>query len=276
MESRCRYTRINGARCSMPALNGHDLCFQHQQRKRQAQRKPAPSDPKAPGPLVNLVYMDDHTSVLANLNAIAEAFAYGLIDHRQVSALTRLIQTCLKTLHQKKELNCYEKPGDPVLEVTYDEDGLPLAVDPPPDPAPAQGAKRRRKRFSGIGFGNTVEISAGAASQSTTCPAPEMTTTADPDPAAGVDPSNQHLSSFETLSQEQEDNQPVIKHFRYSPMIGRLFSDTYLPPEGVDPRDLSSLPAPLQKLIKDTVLGPMESASAFARREKTHSEPSVL
>ncbi len=94
MESRCRYTRINGARCAMPALNGHGLCFQHQQRKRQAQRKPAPSDPKAPGPLVNLVYMDDHTSVLANLNAIAEAFAYGLIDHRQLSALTRLIQTC--------------------------------------------------------------------------------------------------------------------------------------------------------------------------------------
>ncbi len=42
MESRCRYTGINGARCAMPALNRHDLCFQNQQRKRQAQRKPAP------------------------------------------------------------------------------------------------------------------------------------------------------------------------------------------------------------------------------------------
>jgi hypothetical protein len=184
MESRCRYTRINGARCTMPALNGHDLCFQHQQRKRQAQRKPVPSDPKAPGPLVNLVYMDDHTSVLANLNAIAEAFAYGLIDHHQLGALTRLMQTCLKTLHQKHELSFDEEGrGKVVQEVTYDEDGLALAVDPPPAPEPTQEAKRKRPRYADIGHGiglrNTVEISAGAAPESasatpdpTICPAP--------------------------------------------------------------------------------------------------------
>ena len=249
MESRCRYTRINGARCSMPALNGHDLCFEHQQRKRQVQRKPAPSDPKAPGPLVNLVYMDDHTSVLANLNAIAEAFAYGLIDHRQVSALTRLIQTCLKTLRQKHELEHNIHSTDRVHEVTYGEDGLALAVDAPPDPAPAQGAKRRRKRFSGIGFGNTVEISAGAASDPTICPAPEMTATTDPNPAASAGPSNQQPASFQTLTSEPADNPPVIKHFRYMPELGRLFSDTYLPPEGVDVRHLASLPEHVRKLI---------------------------
>ena len=263
MESRCRYTRINGARCAMPALKDHDLCYEHQQRKRQAQRKPMPSDPKAPGPLVNLVYMDDHTSVLANLNAIAEAFAYGLIDHHQVGALTRLIQTCLKTLRQKHELEHNIHSTDRVHEVTYDEDGLALAVDAPPDPAPAQGAKRRRKRFSGIGFGNTVEISAGAAPESTAVPTPEMTATTDPDPAASADPSNQQPSSFQTLSSEHSDNRPVIKHFRYSPITGRLFSDTYLPPEGVDPRELSSLPAPLLKLIKDALINPISSTSGL-------------
>ena len=250
MESRCRYTRINGARCSMPALNGHDLCFEHQQRKRQAQRKPAPSDPKAPGPLVNLVYMDDHTSVLANLNAIAEAFAYGLIDHHQLSALTRLIQTCLKTLRQKHDLEVNIHSTDRVHEVTYDEDGLPLAVDPPPDPAPAQGAKRRRPRFSGIGFGNTVEISAGAAPESTAVPTPEMTAETEPDPADTAEPPDQDPTCFQTLNSEQEDNPPVIKHFRYMPELGRLFSDTYLPPEGIDVREFSSLPAHVQKLIE--------------------------
>ena len=256
MESRCRYTRINGARCAMPALKDHDLCYEHQQRKHQTQRKPIPSDPKAPGPLVNLVYMDDHTSVLANLNAIAEAFAYGLINHHQVGALTRLIQTCLKTLHQKHELEHNIHSTDRVHEVTYDEDGLGLAVDPPPDPTPAQGSKTesRRTRFSGIGLGSTIEeISAGATTDPTICPAPERTAETEPEPDAGSEPSNQQPICFHTLTQEPEDNPSVIKHFRYSPMVGRLFSDTYLPPEGVDVRELSSLPAPLLKLIENAM-----------------------
>ena len=254
MESRCRYTRINGARCTMPALNGHELCYQHQQRKRHAQRKPVPSDPKAPGPLVNLVYMDDHTSVLANLNAVAEAFAYGLIDHRQVGALTRLMQTCLKTLHQKHELRFEEEgSGKVVQEVTYDEDGLALAVDPPPAPE-----KRRRPRSSGVGLGYAVELSAGAAleangstAEPAPCPAHQIAAAAaTPEPAATAASSNQQPSSFQTLTSKQKDKSPVSKHLPQPPKTSPLFTNTYLPPEGMDLRDLSSLPAPLLKRIQ--------------------------
>lgn len=39
MEPRCRYTRVDRARVAMPALDGHDLCFQRRQRKRQARLK---------------------------------------------------------------------------------------------------------------------------------------------------------------------------------------------------------------------------------------------
>jgi hypothetical protein len=257
MESRCRYTRINGARCAIAALNGHDLCYEHQQRKRRAQRKPVPSDPKAPGPLVNLVYMDDHTSVLANLNAIAEAFAYGLIDHHQLSALTRLMQTCLKTLHQKHELSFDEEGrGKIVQEVTYDEDGLALAVDPPPAPEPVQGVKRRRPRYSDLGFGNTVEVSASA----------------EPESAASAVPPDQDPTCFQTLTSEKEAKPPVIKHLRYVPELGRLFSDTYLPPEGVDLRDLSSLLAHLLKVIEDMALGSRRPQRVFEAAETAQQQ----
>jgi hypothetical protein len=270
MESRCRYTRINGARCSMPALNGHDLCYEHHERKRQAQRKPVPSDPKASGPLVHLVYMDDHTSVLANLNAVAEAFAYGHIDHRQLSALTRLMQTCLKTLHQREEHICSEKAHNPVHEVTYDEDGFALAVDPPPAPAPAEEVKpkSRRPRYADIGCGNTVEISAGAAQDPRTRPTPEITASAAPEPVANPEPPDQQSAFFQTLTSKSKDNPLLFKHLRYSPELDRLFSDTYLPPEGIDVGEIASLPVHLQKLITDAVLGPT-SRSASSAKMKT-------
>ncbi len=227
MESRCRYTRINGARCAMPALTGHDLCFQHQHRKRQAQRKLTPSDPDSPGPLIDLVYMDDHTSVLANLNAIAEAFAQGRIDHRQLSALTHLIQTCLKTLHQKKDLEFYDfHPDDAVREVTYDDDGMALAV----DPAPA----RRAKTVSRITASAMPERTACPKSEPVAHPSPELTASATSEPAVGADPEsaasapppNQQANYFQTLTSKRNDKLPVFKHLRESPKALPLFSNT--------------------------------------------------
>ncbi len=128
MESRCRYTRINGARCTMPTLNGRDLCYQHEERKRLARlkRKILP-EPNTTGPLVSFIYMDDHASIIANQNAIAEAFANHQIDFRQVTALTYLMQTCLKTLRQMHELETEVPAEEAIREVTYDETGLPLA-----------------------------------------------------------------------------------------------------------------------------------------------------
>jgi hypothetical protein len=219
MESRCRYTRINGARCAMPALNGHELCYEHHERKRQAQRKPAPADPQAPGPLVNLVYMDDHASVLANLNAIAEAFVYGHIDNRQLNALTRLMQTCLKTLHQKHERHYYESPDDddPVCEVTYDEDGLALAVDP----------IRRKKAVSNIRASAAPEP-ACATAEPLACPTPEIASTTDPESPVTAAPHNQQATSFQTLTPKSKDKPPVINHLPHPPKTSPLFSNTSL------------------------------------------------
>ena len=247
MKSRCRFTRINGARCAMPALIGHDLCFQHHQRKRQAQRKAAAPDPNAPAPLVDLVYMDDHTSVLANLNAIAEAFSLGRIDHRQVGALTRLIQTCLKTLHQKNDLEHYNDyysydPADAVKDVTYDDDGLPLAVDPPPgisqDPEPPQPLYPVRRAKKAV----SKPSAAFASPEPAASLAPKPPASADPDPAAcfgqvihanadpelaaSFAPSNPHPTSFPTLTSKPEDKPPVFNHLSKSPKTGPVFSNT--------------------------------------------------
>ena len=248
MKSRCRFTRINGARCAMPALIGHDLCFQHHQRKRQAQRKAAAPDPDAPAPFVDLVYMDDHTSVLANLNAIAEAFSLGRIDHRQVGALTRLIQTCLKALRQKKDLEHFDNDYQPdVLEVTYDDDGLPLAVDPPPGisepPQPLYPVRRAKKTASKPSAAavapkppaipqpeETASLApkppAGADPDPTACFGQEIHANADPEPAASFAPSNPHPTSFQPLASKPEDKPPVFNHLPKPPKSGPVLSNT--------------------------------------------------
>lgn len=130
MECRCRYTRINGARCTMPALNQGELCFEHEQRKRLSRLKRlALPEPNAAGPLVSFAYMDDHASILANLNAIVHAFTNHQIDFRQVSALTYLMQTCLKTLRQMNELEAKISAEEVVRDATYDDSGMALAAD---------------------------------------------------------------------------------------------------------------------------------------------------
>jgi hypothetical protein len=131
MQSRCRYTRINGARCTMPTLNGHELCYQHEERRRLAALKwRALPEPNAAGPLVSFCYVEDHASILANLNAIAEAFANHQIDYRQASMLNHLMQTGLKTLRQMNVIENRIDAEEVVRDITYDDSGHPLAADP--------------------------------------------------------------------------------------------------------------------------------------------------
>jgi hypothetical protein len=204
MESRCRYTRINGARCTMPAL-----------------------------------------------------------DDRQVGTLTHVMQTGLKPLRQMHQLEAELKAEDAVLQVAYDDDGLTLAA----DPAPAARGKTLRK----VTACAAPEPARTAAEQA---PGPGAETTADAEPelAATADPSSSDPVCFQTLIHKLGDNRPVIKHLRYSPESGRLFSNTYLPPEGIDLRDLSALPAHLLKVIEGIVLGSGRPQRASHAAETAQSQ----
>jgi len=142
MDTRCTHLRLNGARCAMPALRGNDLCFQHDHRRTLARRKPFYPDPSPTAPLVSFLYMEDHIGILHNLNEIARAFSRSEIDHRQVTALTYLMQTCLKTLRQMQQLETKLPAEEMPTAVVYGEHDQPQAAPtpdaaPPPKPTPA-------------------------------------------------------------------------------------------------------------------------------------------
>jgi hypothetical protein len=132
---RCRRVALSGARCTMPAKHGGELCYNHERHSRLTRvRRPILPDTDIREPLVRFAYMEDHASILHNLNAIAQAFANNQIDHRQVGVLTYLMQTCLKTLRQMHELETRPALDEIVTDVVYDDQDLPLAVDPQTDP----------------------------------------------------------------------------------------------------------------------------------------------
>ncbi|MGD0368889.1 MAG: hypothetical protein ABSA94_15640 [Acidobacteriaceae bacterium] len=129
---RCRRVHLNGARCTMPAKHGGEVCYNHERHLRAVRRvRPILPDTTPLSPLVSFVYMEDHASILHNLNAIALSFAHHQIDHRQVGTLTYLMQTCLKTLRQMEQLETRPTLDEIVTDVVFDEHDQPLAA---PDP----------------------------------------------------------------------------------------------------------------------------------------------
>lgn len=137
---RCRHVKLNGARCTMPIRPNRELCFDHDRRREAHRRRrfiTAVPEASALAPLVSFVQLEDHTSVLENLNAIAMAFAHHQIDHRQVGSLTFLMQTALKTLRQMNEIELPPRAEDLDFPIVYDDCGMALAVD---EPAPAEPA----------------------------------------------------------------------------------------------------------------------------------------
>jgi len=139
--SRCRHLTLGGARCTYPTLNDKPFCYnpEHRRARVRSSRPPIhlhPDDVAAP--LVTFVYMDDMPSVMENVNAIAWAFTNSRIDHRQVSCLTYLVNTAIKTLdriHKEPPIAEDEMPQD----VVYDDLNNPMAPpDPAPDPEPAE------------------------------------------------------------------------------------------------------------------------------------------
>jgi len=140
-DTRCRYIRINGARCTIPALKGHDLCFDHQRRKLHKTRllKAALPETFATIPLVGFAWVEDHASILHNINVIVEALARSAIDLRQAATMNSLQRTALKTLRQMHDLEALrarENQEEPVRDFVLDECELPLAIPDRPVSAP--------------------------------------------------------------------------------------------------------------------------------------------
>jgi hypothetical protein len=129
--SRCCHLRLNGARCTMPSLRGKTLCYDHDRRERRERFKPHLPELFPTAPLLSFAYMEDHASILNNINSIADAFARHAIDYRQVGPLTRLMQTALKTLRQMHVIEKEVAAEDSVRDVSYDEYHQGHAIDEP-------------------------------------------------------------------------------------------------------------------------------------------------
>jgi hypothetical protein len=136
-DARCRHLTHAGSRCVDPALRGQDLCYRHGHRDKVLRVKPPVPDNFPLAPIVVFDYMEDHLGILANINAIANAFSRHSIDFRQVTALTYLMQTALKTLKQMSEIETKISTEEIVRDVVYNDLDQPMAApDPEPEPEP--------------------------------------------------------------------------------------------------------------------------------------------
>ena len=133
---RCRHLSLSGARCTMPAQYNKEFCFNHNHRRFMARSRRGPILPSTSDlrvPLVTFVCMEDMQSVMENINSIAQAFALSNIDHRQVSSLTYLMNTALKTLDRLKDIQALSKE-DMAQESSTTTSICPW---PPPTPSPS-------------------------------------------------------------------------------------------------------------------------------------------
>jgi hypothetical protein len=215
-EHRCRFVKSSGARCTSMALRDRDLCFDHN-RKRELDRgshKPSPPSGRfALVPLVSFAWVEDHHSILCNLNQIAHALDQGVINAREAGAATSLMRTCLKTLRQMHDLEKVQKPvqdyvleqGLPLVPPDRDADGHPIDPHADPnhpgvsfDPDTDEGRKNRQQRLlwryfcndpaSGVPSGLNINWPGRPASFVPPAPAPEPGPASAPEPGAPSKP----------------------------------------------------------------------------------------
>ena len=184
--SRCCHVKQNGARCTMPALHGHQLCCAHYQRQERLRRQPrAPQWSDHMVPIVLFNYMEDHASILANLNAAADAFARHDIDFRQLSAITRFFETCLRTLRQMHRVEETLAAEDMVRDVVTTDSGELQAL---PDPGPATATSPAADPVAGPRPDSPSLPDSASGAPATSSPATSSPTTSSPAPSAGVVP----------------------------------------------------------------------------------------
>lgn len=130
--SRCKHLTLGGARCTYPSLLSKEFCYNHEHRRFRRRRRRVPILPdthELAGPLVTFVYMEDYASILENLNSTFLAFAEHFIDHRQVTSLTYLMNTAIKTVDRLQKLEKLRNEDMP-RQVAYDDLENPVAADP--------------------------------------------------------------------------------------------------------------------------------------------------
>jgi hypothetical protein len=182
---RCRFVKTSGARCTQPALRDHDLCFDHKYKLRviRGQVRRLQREEPFKVPLVKFAQVEDHHSVLRNLNEIAQQLANGAIDVRQAAAFTSLMRTCLKTLRQMHDIEQLQ----PQVEAYVEVDGQPMAL---PEDSPAVAA---------------------SSPEPADCPAAQSSVPSAPHTAAQPDPPLDDLDD-EPLADEPIDAPPRHEH----------------------------------------------------------------
>ena len=139
---RCCHVKINGARCTMPAVNGAEFCYHHDTLRTLKRMRPQPPAPEQLSTLLfHLRYPDNYEDLVFNSHLAIDAFARHEIDYRQLTAATRhfeMIRKCLVALERQKKLQGHiEETETTVTEFRHGEDGELLALT---DPAPAPPA----------------------------------------------------------------------------------------------------------------------------------------
>jgi hypothetical protein len=210
-DSRCRHLTLGGSRCTMPTLYGKDLCHQHGHRDKVLRVKPAVTDNFPLAPIVCFDYMEDHLSILANINAIADAFSRHAIDHRQVTSLTYLMQTALKTLKQMSEIETKITAEEVVREVVYNDLDQPLALpDPEPEPVPEPTAEAESQPIATTEpvIPRTLGEAEGDEGPAVACPSVPQNEA--PDSAASI-PTTPQPTQIQTLKASSAPN-PIVSH----------------------------------------------------------------
>ncbi|MGB6871646.1 MAG: hypothetical protein WBD93_18680 [Acidobacteriaceae bacterium] len=102
-DHRCRFVKVNGARCRSHAKPGSDLCCDHHFKKTYSRGRLRPSPPSTFNtvPLVRFAWADDHDAILFNCNQIALALVHSTITAREAGALNAVMYTAQRSLRQK-------------------------------------------------------------------------------------------------------------------------------------------------------------------------------
>ena len=204
----------------MPALHGKELCYSHFQRQERMRRKPrAPQWSDNQVPLVLFNYMEDHASILSNLNAAADAFARHDIDYRQLSSITRFFQTCLCTLRQMHRIEKAITAADMVRDVVTTSEGeLQALPDPAPTPLPDSPSTPEPDTPSPKPAPATGVVPAISA-----CVEPEAASSTHPNPASR--PEQDHV--FQSFTR-QIPVSPLSPTLSRTPIRNPFISDTYV------------------------------------------------
>ena len=133
MAIRCCHVKLNGARCTMPAVNGNEFCFHHIQLRTVRKRKPIAPDytkfVKAPFFSIRLPETYEDLVVISYL--ALDAFSRYSIDYKQFSTITRqleLVRRCMVSAEHHKKLQGRLDKESIVTDVRPDEDGDWIAL----------------------------------------------------------------------------------------------------------------------------------------------------